>query len=40
MDFLELARERYSERFFDSRPIEQQKLDRILEAMCRRECKR
>ena len=32
MDFLELARERYSERFFDSRPIEQQKLDRILEA--------
>ena len=32
MDFLELERERYSERFFDSRPIEQQKLDRILEA--------
>ena len=32
MDFLELARERYSERFFDSRPIEQEKLDRILEA--------
>ena len=32
MDFFELARERYSERFFDSRPIEQQKLDRILEA--------
>ncbi len=32
MDFLELAKERYSERFFDSRPIEQEKLDRILEA--------
>lgn len=32
MDFLELARQRYSERFFDSRPIEQEKLDRILEA--------
>ena len=32
MDFLELAKGRYSERFFDSRPIEQEKLDRILEA--------
>lgn len=32
IDFLELARNRYSERFFDSRPIEQDKLDRILEA--------
>ena len=32
MDFLDLARNRYSERFFDSRPIEQEKLDRILEA--------
>ncbi len=30
MDFLELAKQRYSERFFDSRPIEQEKLDRIL----------
>ena len=32
MDFLELAKNRYSERFFDSRPIEQEKLNRILEA--------
>ncbi len=32
MDFLELAKQRYSERFFDSRPVEQEKLDRILEA--------
>ena len=32
MDFLELAKARYSERFYDSRPIEQEKLDRILEA--------
>lgn len=32
MDFLELAKSRYSERFFDPRPIEQEKLDRILEA--------
>ena len=32
MDFLELAKNRYSERFFDSRPVEQEKLDRILEA--------
>ena len=32
MDFLELAKARYSERFFDSRPVEQEKLDRILEA--------
>ena len=32
MDFLELAKNRYSERFFDSRPVEQAKLDRILEA--------
>ena len=32
MDFLELAKNRYSERFFDQRPIEQEKLDRILEA--------
>ncbi|MBP3204927.1 MAG: nitroreductase family protein [Lachnospiraceae bacterium] len=32
MDFLELAKNRYSERFFDPRPIEQEKLDKILEA--------
>ena len=32
MEFLKLARERYSERFFDSRPIEQEKLDRIRRA--------
>lgn len=32
MDFLELAKARYSERFFDSRPVEQEKLDKILEA--------
>ncbi len=32
MDFLEPAQNRYSERYFDSRPVEQEKLDRILEA--------
>lgn len=32
MDFLELAKNRYSERIYDSKPIEQEKLDRILEA--------
>lgn len=33
MDFLELTKQRYSERFFDStRMVEQEKLDRILEA--------
>ena len=32
MEFLELAKKRYSERFFDSRPVEQDKLDKILEA--------
>ena len=32
MNFLELAKNRYSERFFDSRQIEQEKLDKILEA--------
>ncbi len=32
MDFFELAKNRYSERFYDSRPVEQEKLDRILEA--------
>lgn len=32
MDFMELARNRYSERFFDTRPVEQEKLEKILEA--------
>jgi nitroreductase len=32
MNFLELAKNRYSERFFDSHPMEQEKLDKILEA--------
>ena len=32
MNFLEFAKNRYSERYFDSRPIEQEKLDKILEA--------
>ena len=32
MDFMELAKNRYSERYFDSRPVEQEKLDKILEA--------
>lgn len=32
MTFLELAKARYSERYFDSRPVEQEKLDQILEA--------
>ncbi len=32
MDFWELAKNRYSERYFDSRPVEQDKLDKILEA--------
>ena len=32
MDFLELAKNRYSERYFDPRPVEQEKLDQILEA--------
>lgn len=32
MDFLELAKNRFSERRFDPRPVEQEKLDRILEA--------
>ncbi|MBQ6172929.1 MAG: nitroreductase family protein [Clostridia bacterium] len=30
MDFEKLAAERYSERFFDSRPVEQEKIDKIL----------
>ena len=32
MSFLELARNRYSERYFAPRPVEQEKLDKILEA--------
>ncbi len=32
MDFLTLAKQRYSERKFDPRPVEQEKLDKILEA--------
>ena len=32
MTFLELTKARYSERFFDSRPVEQETLDQILEA--------
>ena len=32
MDFMELAKSRYSERHFDTRPVEQEKIDRILEA--------
>jgi len=32
MEFLELAKSRYSERFFDPKPIEKEKMDRILEA--------
>ena len=32
MSFFELASERYSERYFDPRPVEQEKIDKILEA--------
>ncbi|MES0397867.1 MAG: nitroreductase family protein, partial [Syntrophobacteria bacterium] len=32
MDFLELARRRYSVRSYKSDPVEQEKLDRILDA--------
>lgn len=32
MTFTDLAKNRYSERYFDSRPVEQQKIDKILEA--------
>jgi nitroreductase len=32
MDFLDLAKSRYSERSFDQRTVEQEKLDKILEA--------
>ena len=28
MDFLELAKNRYSERYFDPKPVEQEKLDK------------
>ena len=32
MTFMELAKKRYSERYFDARPVEEEKIDRILEA--------
>ena len=32
MDFLELVKSRYSVRSYQSRPVEQEKLDRVLEA--------
>lgn len=32
MSFMELAEKRYSERYFDSRPVEQGKIDKILAA--------
>ncbi len=32
MSFMELAKNRYSERYFDVRPVEQEKIDKILEA--------
>ena len=32
MTFMELAQNRYYERFFDSRPVEDEKLRQILEA--------
>ena len=32
MAFIDLARQRYSERYFSSKPVEQEKLDLILEA--------
>ena len=32
MSFMDLAKNRYYERFFDPRPVEQEKLDQILEA--------
>ena len=32
MNFLDFARERYSVRSFSDRPVEQDKIDRILEA--------
>ena len=32
MDFLEIVKKRYSERYFSDKPIEREKLDKILEA--------
>ena len=32
MSFMELAKNRYSERYFSSRPVEDEKLAQILEA--------
>lgn len=32
MEFLELAKKRYSVRAYDDRPVEKEKLDKILEA--------
>ena len=32
MSFMDLVKDRYSERYFDSRPVEREKLDQILEA--------
>ena len=33
MEFMDLATNRYSERYFDTdRPVEQEKIDKILEA--------
>ena len=32
MAFIDLARQRYSERYFSSKPVEQEKLELILEA--------
>ena len=32
MTFMDLAKARYSERYFDPRPVEQEKIDKILEA--------
>ena len=33
MSFMELARSRYSERYFDARPVEREKIEKILEAV-------
>lgn len=32
MSFMDLAKNRYSERYFDTKPVEQEKIDKILEA--------
>ena len=32
MEFLELAKKRYSVRAYDNRPVEKEKLDKMLEA--------